>query len=94
MNNINKDGADNTQWTIQAVVKAVDAGKFFATTDDTGEILQPGAYCVLWVDDTECSNMPCVGKWIDRALSDENIALLDNGEAGWLILICLDLFEQ
>lgn len=89
---INKDGADNTQWSLQPVVRAVDADEFFHTCGDTGEVLQPGAYCALWVDDTECSNMPIVGKWIDKSLTDENIVILDNGSAGWIILICLDLF--
>lgn len=92
MNKINVDGVDNTQWTINAFVAPVKPEKWYGANDTGCDKLQPGAYCALWVDDTECSNMPTVGKWIDEKLSDDNICLLDI-DGGWIVLVCLDLLE-
>ena len=90
MDVLNKEGVDNTQWAINTFVAPVKPEKWYGANDTGCENLQPGAYCALWVDDTECSNMPSVGKWIDKKLGDDNIALLDYKE-GWIIIICLDL---
>ena len=90
MININRDGVDNTQYSIDIFVSPVKPEKWYDGIDTGCEDLQPGAYCALWVDDTDCSNMPSVGKWIDKKLTEENIVLFDNGK-GWIILICLEL---
>lgn len=90
MNNINRDGVSNESYTIDVFVSPVKPEKWYDSIDTGCEDLQPGAYCALWVDDSDCSNMPSVGKLIDKKLTKENIVLLDN-EKGWIILICLEL---
>lgn len=90
MDKIQRDGVDNTQYSIDTFVAPVNPEKWYGCEDTGCEDLQPGAYCALWVEDIECSNMPSVGKWIDKKLSDDNICLMDSGK-GWMILICLDL---
>lgn len=81
MNRINVDGVDNTQYDIHVFV-----------SPSKPENLQPGAYCALWVDDTDCSNMPSVGKWINSALKPDNVQVMSvRGSDMWIVLICLDL---
>lgn len=92
MTNICRDGVDNTNYAIDVFVAPVKPEKWYDCEDSGCEDLQPGAYCALWVDDTDCSNMPSVGKWIDDKLAEDNIQLLSvNGTDSWIVLICLDL---
>ena len=90
MDKIQRDGVDNTHYSVDTFVSSVNPAKWYGCEDFCISTLQPGAYCALWIDDTECSNMPTVGKWIDQRLSDENILLMD-ADKGWCVLICLDL---
>ena len=92
MDNINRDGVDNTQYSIDVFVSPVKPEKWYDCEDSGCENLQPGAYCALWVDDTDCSNMPSVGKWINKYLESDNIQLLSvNDSDMWIVLICLEL---
>ena len=90
--NIRRDGVENTNYDVDVFVSSHKPEEWYGC-DDTGcEDLQPGAYCALWVDDTECSNMPSVGKWIDNYLKSDNIQLLSvKNSDKWIVLICLDL---
>ncbi len=90
MSIINREGVSNESYTIDVFVSPVKPEKWYDSIDTGCEDLQPGAYFALWVDDSDCSNMPSVGKWIDKKLTEENIVLLDNGK-GWIVLICLEL---
>lgn len=92
MDKINVDGVDNTQYDIHVFVFPRKPEEWYDCEESGCEDLQPGAYCALWVDDTECSNMPSVGKWINSALKPDNIQILSvNGSDMWIVLICLDL---
>lgn len=92
MNRINVDGVDNTQYDIHVFVSPSKPEEWYDCEDSGCENLQPGAYCALWVDDTDCSNMPSVGKWINSALKPDNIQILSvNGSDMWIVLICLEL---
>lgn len=92
MNNINRDGVDNTQYSIDIFVSSHKPEEWYDCEDSGCENLQPGAYCALLVDDTDCSNMPSVGKWINKYLESDNIQLLSvNDSDMWIVLICLEL---
>ena len=92
MDNINRDGVDNMQYSIDVFVSSRKPEKWYDCEDSGWENLQPGAYCALWVDDTDCSNMPSVGKWINKYLESDNIQLLSvNDSDMWIVLICLEL---
>ena len=90
MNNINREGMDNSHWNINAHISDTSAEKFYGA-DGADEILKPGIYCAIWFDEDDFSDFPSLNKWIDKSLTEENIAILDNGK-GWIVLICLELF--
>lgn len=90
--NIGRDGVENTNYDVDVFVSSHKPEEWYGCEDSGCEDLQPGAYCALWVDDTECSNMPSVGKWIDKSLESDNIQLLSVKDSDkWIVLICLDL---
>ena len=92
LSSISKDGVDNTNYDVDTFVTPVCPERWYGCEDSGCEDLQPGAYCALWVDDTDCSNMPSVGKWIDKHLESDNIQLLSvKDSCKWIVLICLDL---
>jgi len=88
MDVLNKDGVYNSNYSIDVFVRDVDVSRHYGA--DGVDTLKPGAYCAVWFDESDFSDFPNVDKWINSKLTDENIALLDNGE-GWIIIICLDL---
>ena len=89
---IYRDGVDNTQYSIDIFVSSRKPEKWYDCEDSGCENLQPGAYCALWIDDTEYSNMPYVGAWIKDKLTDENIMVLPTKDFEKLVvIICLDL---
>lgn len=89
MDNINREGMDNSHWDINVRISETNADKFY-DADGAGVILKPGAYCAIWFDEDDFSDFPSLNKWIDNSLTEENIVLLDNGK-GWIVLICLEL---
>lgn len=89
MNNINREGMDNSHWNINVHIRETNAEEFYGA-DGADEILKPGAYCAVWFDEDDFSDFPSLNKWMDNSLSEENLVLLDNGK-GWIVLICLDL---
>ncbi len=92
MSIINREGVSNESYTIDVFVSPVKPEKWYDCEDSGCENLQPGAYCALWVDDTDCSNMPSVGKWIDKYLEPDNMQLLSVKDSDkWIVLICLEL---
>ena len=92
MENINRDGVGNEEYNVDVFAFPHKPEEWYGCNDFGCEDLQPGAYCALWVDDTDCSNMPSVGKWIDEYLESDNIQLLSVKDSdGWIVLICLDL---
>lgn len=89
---ISKDGVDNSNYSIDVFVAPVKPEKWYGCEDFYCDDLQPGAYCALWIDDADCSNMPSVGKWIDTCLEEDNMLVLSvNDSDQWIVLICLDL---
>ena len=88
MSILNKEDVDNSHYNIDVHIRDTDVSRFYGA--DGVDTLKPGAYCAIWFDEPDFSDFPSLNKWIETKLSDENIALLDNGE-GWIILICLDL---
>ena len=90
--NIRRDGVENTNYDVDVFVSSCNPEEWYGCEESGCEDLQSGAYCVLWVDDTECSNMPFVGKWIDKYLESDNIQLLSVKDSDkWIVLICLEL---
>lgn len=90
--NIRRDGVENTNYDVDVFVSSRNPEEWYGCEEFGCEDLQPGAYCVLWVDDTECSNMPSVGKWIDKYLDSDNIQVLSVKDSDkWIVLICLEL---
>ena len=94
MMGIYRDGVDNEHFNVDVFVCPVHPGKWYGCEEDIlRRVLQPGAYCALWIDDTEYSNMPYVGAWIKDKLTDENIMVLPTKDCEKLVvIICLDLF--
>ena len=92
MNNIRRDGVDSGEYDIDIFAFPRKPEEWYGCEDSGCGDLQPGAYCALWVDDTDCSNMPSVGKWIDNSLESDNIQLLSVEDSDkWIVLICLNL---
>ena len=93
MMGIYRDGVDNEHFNVDVFVSPVHPGKWYGCEEDIlRRVLLPGAYCALWIDDTEYSNMPYVGAWIKDKLTDENIMVLPTKDFEKLVvIICLDL---
>lgn len=88
-----RDGVDNEHFNVDVFVSPVHPDKWYGCEDILRRVLLPGAYCALWIDDTEYSNMPYVGAWIKDKLTDENIMVLPTKEeyGKLVVIICLDL---
>ena len=90
---IGVDAVDNSHYDVHTFGAPVNPEKWYDCVNTGCDDLPPGAYCALWVDDIDCSNMPSVGEWIDEELESDNIkAFLTHDSSQWIILICLDLF--
>lgn len=91
MQKIQIDEVENDKFSVDFLVKPTDSAKFYGVANAFPPTLPPGAYCVLWTDDCEFSDMPFVGKWINEKLTCDNLCFM-NAYEGYAIAICLDLF--
>ena len=81
------------KYVVDSFINPVKPGWWYDCEDSRCEDLQPGTYCALYVDDTECSNIPSIGNWINEELEKDSIQVLPVLDSSkWVIIICLDLF--
>lgn len=86
MDSINREGIDNSRYTIVENCERCACSEKIACEDDS--ILEPGVYCVIYSDEPDFSDMPFLSKWIDENLTEDNIEILLSDETN-ILIICL-----
>lgn len=91
MDKIQQSGIDNSRYTIDVLVTERNLFERYGG-DDFDATLKPGAYCVIWFNEVDCSDEPIISNWIDASLKEENIEYVSKkNDDGCIIIICLDL---